>query len=439
MNKSIEDTEFTNIKYESPEEEIYNIENTLFNLEESLEQTEEIIKKQLFQLSLKNNVPDISELRLANLSEQICRLELMQFSESIKRIQLNKKTNDYLIHFDPTENIPAVLINKTDFEHLISYRDSFYCPSVTEAFSKNEEIIPHSNKKNNDESYTIGNYFLPSYNMCHHCKILKPKEDLFKCQTSLQNDKILKDIKILFIYQSIALIKEKVYFLQNFDGNIKDLINDYFSSDKYEVHQCEKYYCENCLKSIYDFDIDDLSNKPFICPSCKNICACSRCLRQEEIIKIIGAYISLEGNLDKLYCELIAKNCLFEILIDYLHLSKFIILNFEKDNFQKQRIKKEKFNQIMKYKKVIENYQNYIGCYFEKCKNEKKVLFIDNELNNPTQSGAEESFKNENFDGFGNSFSFLHKKRRNEQKIFNDLETLSSSDDVYVCKKSDNL
>lgn len=439
MNKPIEDNEFTNSKYESPEEEIYDIENTLFNLEEDLEQTEENIKKQLFQLSLKNIVPDIIELRLANLSEQISRLELMQLSESITRIQLNKKTNDYLIHFDPTENIPAVLINKTDFEHLISYRDSFYCPSITEAFSKNEVIIPHPNKKHNDGSYTIGNYCLPSYNMCHHCKILKPNEDLFKCQTPLQKDKILKDIKIIFIYQSIALIKEKVYFLHNFYGNIKDLINDYFSSDKYEIHQCEKYYCENCLKNIYDFDIDELLNQAFICPSCKNNCTCSRCLRQEELTKIIGAYISLGGDLDKLYCELIEKNCLFEILIDYLHLSKFIILNFEKDNFQKQRVKKEKFNQIMKYKTVIENYQNYVGCYFEKCKNEKKVLFIDNELNNPTNDGVKDSLKNETFDGFGKTFSFLNKKRRNEQKYFNDLETLSSSDDVCVCKKNDNL
>ena len=447
MNKPIEENlKLIDTKYESPEEEIYKIEKTLFNLDENLEQTEENIKKQLFQLSLKNIVPDISELRLANLSEQIYRLELTQFSESITRIQLNKKTNDYLIHFDKTENIPAVLINKKDFEQLISYRDRFYCPSITEAFSKNEDIMLHPNKQHKDGSYTIGKYFLPSYNMCHHCKILKPNEDLFKCRTSLQNydndnksDKIMKDIKIIFIYQSITLVKEKVYFLKNFEGNIKDLINDYFSSEKYEIHQCGKYYCETCLKSIYDFDIDELFNQTFICPSCRNICTCSRCLRQDELIKIIGTYISLGGGLDKLYSELIDKNCLFEILIDYLHLSKFIILNFEKDNIEKVPIKKATFNQIMNYKKVIENYQNYVGSYFEKCKKEKKALFIDNEWNNPPHTKTEDILKNENFDKFGKTFSFLHKKRKNEPKNFNDLETLSSSDDVYLGKKNDNL
>ena len=131
MNKPIEENlKLIDTKYESPEEEIYKIEKTLFNLEENLEQTEENIKKQLFQLSLKNIVPDISELRLANLSEQIYRLELTQFSESITRIQLNKKTNDYLIHFDKTENIEqevhitAEFPNATDKNEILEAFDN---------------------------------------------------------------------------------------------------------------------------------------------------------------------------------------------------------------------------------------------------------------------------------------------------------------------------
>ena len=91
----------------------------------------------------------------------------------------------------------------------------------------------------------------------------------------------------------IILKKDKIYLLEHYDGNIRELIDEYFSYKKNNTYFCEKYYCRSCLKLSYDISLDSKTEKTFICPVCKDHCSCSRCFRNDQLIKIIACYISV--------------------------------------------------------------------------------------------------------------------------------------------------
>ena len=65
---------------------------------------------------------------------------------------------------------------------------------------------------------------------------------------------------------------------------------------------------------------------------CSNRCNCSRCIRNENLIKQIAYYLNNYGDVNKLYDYLVKQNSIFEKLKDYLLLSKFICVDFNTKN-----------------------------------------------------------------------------------------------------------
>ena len=331
-------------------------------------------------------------LILRNSAYHIYKLQLIQFAECIKRIYRNSKTNEYFITFDNTdEDIPPIILNQKDYNNLISIREKYSNNDILSSFISKEDCVnPNSinnlkkgktltpnkinksssnifnHSKSKDDTYindivNKGNFhYLSSYNICHQCKLQKIDEDLIKCQyvhtiphpqsqcgnnankshnkinnnknskTNINND---NSINYFFIGQSAIILTNKIYYLKNYDDSVKELVDNYFTKLKDNNKKCEKYYCKNCLRSIYDIDINEIRKKKFRCPACLNRCNCTRCIRYENLIKQIAYYLNNYGDMDKLYDYLVKQNSIFEKLRDYLVCSKFICFDFNTKNY----------------------------------------------------------------------------------------------------------
>ena len=371
----------------------------------------------------KQKIEEI-ELKLQTLSKQIYNLQMKQISESIIRIQKEKKNNNYIISFDPSEIFNKVKINGNEYLELMSFRDNSICGNVLEAFIlnnniSNPKIIYNRNidkhKENiQKEKMTIGNFVLPTYNFCHQCKLKKLNECLIKCQ--MCNNNIIIENKPkpkvnIFLVNNCFII---IYLLFNYDGNIKELIDNYFSYEKKNTYFCNRYYCENCLKQNYEINLDENEKKKFICPFCINHCSCSRCLRKEELMKLIAYYLTLGGKIDNLYNYLKGKNSIFEKLKDDILLSKFICFNLS--NSEKEEIilnKKIKVEDLIQFRNKFEIQQQNFAYFFEKIRKQRQFNLVDMELINLKL--------NEN--------DFVNKKRKFNLIDDNDNETKSSSNE----------
>ena len=384
----------------------------------------------------KNKKLEKIDIILKNSAYHIYKMQLTQFAESIKRIYKNSKNNQYLIFFDNTdEDIPSIVLDEKDYQNLISIRDKYpnneilsgfiskeNCvnPNSIKSSKKNKRLTPikinnipsleETNKKKekykDDSSFNYvtypvkGNfYYLSSYNICHQCKLQKMDEDLIKCQcvkhvnnpeamppanknhTKKNNQKnknmnLENPINYFFIGQSAIILVNKIYYLRNYDDSVKELVDTYFLNKfKENDKKCEKYYCKNCLRTTYDFDVNEIKKKNFKCPSCSNRCNCSRCIRNENLIKQIAYYLNNYGDINKLYDYLIKQNSIFEKLKDYLLLSKFICIdcnsknsvpikiNYGGKNNNSNNINEEEknnvlnFDELLKYKKNLEKMQ----------------------------------------------------------------------------------
>ena len=129
--------------------------------------------------------------------------------------------------------------------------------------------------------------------------------------------------------RNVLIVRNTIYFLRNFDGNIQDFINFYFTK-RTNVINCNKYYCTKCLKNSYDISVEEINKKKFICPACADRCGCSRCIRYENLVKQIGYFINIHGDIHKLYSFMQGKSSFVIKAREHLILSKFKVMNFNK-------------------------------------------------------------------------------------------------------------
>ena len=404
-------------------------------------------------LILKNSAFHIYKLQLIQFAENIKRIyknsktkeyfiTFDNTDEDIPPIILGEKDYNNLIAIrDKYSNneILSSFISKEDCvnPNSINNQKKNKCLTPNKLKNNNNNILKIYQNKSKDDSYfdnisnnnifshsSKGNfYYLSSYNVCHQCKLQKIDEDLIKCQyihafqnTQNQNSSNMKSsnsnnknknknkntqsnlqnenpINYFFIGQSAIILTNKIYYLKNYDDSVKELVDNYFVHKlKETTKKCEKYYCKNCLRSIYDIDINEIRKKNFRCPYCSNRCNCSRCIRYENLIKQIAYYLNNYGDIDKLYDYLVRQNSIFEKLKDYLILSKFICIDFNTKNYTPLKLnisnsknqnylndsdnKNNELNslELLKYKKNLEKIQmDFCNIYDET--NLKKQLY----------------------------------------------------------------
>jgi hypothetical protein len=421
-------------------------------------------------LILKNSAFHIYKLQLIQFAENIKRIyknsktkeyfiTFDNTDEEIPSIILGEKDYNNLIAIrDKYSNndILSSFISKEDCvnPNSINNQKKNKCLTPNKIKNNNNNILKINQKKSKDDSYfdnisnnnifshsSKGNfYYLSSYNICHQCKLQKIDEDLIKCQyihtfpnTQNQNSNNIKSshsnnknknknnntqsnlqnenpINYFFIGQSAIILTNKIYYLKNYDDSVKELVDNYFVHKlKETTKKCEKYYCKNCLRSIYDIDINEIRKKNFRCPYCSNRCNCSRCIRYENLIKQIAYYLNNYGDIDKLYDYLVKQNSIFEKLKDYLILSKFICIDFNTKNYTPLKLnipnsknqnnsndgdyKNNELNslELLKYKKNLEKMQmDFCNIYDET--NLKKQLY-DTEILKIKETNNKESEK----------------------------------------------
>ena len=491
--KLIEEKIKTKSGYQTIDEEFdYEFEKEKKDDKKSKKDTNSKKNKKLekVDLILKNSAYHIYKMQLTQFAESIKRIYkntktneyMISFDntdEDIPPIILDEKdyqnliairdkypNNDILSGFISNENCvnPNSLNGPKKNKSLTPIKNnnhSFFSLPKKEKPKYKDDIYINSEQSTNIFHPSKGNlYYLSSYNICHQCKLQKMDEDLIKCQCvrhipisegtppssgnhSKKNNKknnnnpnLENPINYFFIGQSAIILLNKIYYLRNYDDSVKELVDTYFLNKfKENDKKCEKYYCKNCLRTTYDFDVNELKKKNFKCPSCSNRCNCSRCIRNENLIKQIAYYLNNYGDINKLYDYLVKQNSIFDKLKDYLLLSKFICVDFNTKNSMPIKINygnknsnssnniandDEKnneinFDELMKYKKNLEKKQMEFCDIFDET-NLKKKLF-ETQLIKLNENGENKEIK-DNKDKKENKDKKdkIEKKEKNEEK-----------------------
>ena len=491
--KLIEEKIKTKSGYQTIDEEFdYEFEKEKKDDKKSKKDTNSKKNKKLekVDLILKNSAYHIYKMQLTQFAESIKRIYkntktneyMISFDntdEDIPPIILDEKdyqnliairdkypNNDILSGFISNENCvnPNSLNGPKKNKSLTPIKNnnhSFFSLPKKEKPKYKDDIYINSEQSTNIFHPSKGNlYYLSSYNICHQCKLQKMDEDLIKCQCvrhipisegtppssgnhSKKNNKknnnnpnLENPINYFFIGQSAIILLNKIYYLRNYDDSVKELVDTYFLNKfKENDKKCEKYYCKNCLRTTYDFDVNEIKKKNFKCPSCSNRCNCSRCIRNENLIKQIAYYLNNYGDINKLYDYLVKQNSIFDKLKDYLLLSKFICVDFNTKNSMPIKINygnknsnssnnitndDEKnneinFDELMKYKKNLEKKQMEFCDIFDET-NLKKKLF-ETQLIKLNENGENKEIK-DNKDKKENKDKKdkIKKKEKNEEK-----------------------
>ena len=491
--KLIEEKIKTKSGYQTIDEEFdYEFEKEKKDDKKSKKDTNSKKNKKLekVDLILKNSAYHIYKMQLTQFAESIKRIYkntktneyMISFDntdEDIPPIILDEKdyqnliairdkypNNDILSGFISNENCvnPNSLNGPKKNKSLTPIKNnnhSFFSLPKKEKPKYKDDIYINSEQSTNIFHPSKGNlYYLSSYNICHQCKLQKMDEDLIKCQCvrhipisegtppssgnhSKKNNKknnnnpnLENPINYFFIGQSAIILLNKIYYLRNYDDSVKELVDTYFLNKfKESDKKCEKYYCKNCLRTTYDFDVNEIKKKNFKCPSCSNRCNCSRCIRNENLIKQIAYYLNNYGDINKLYDYLVKQNSIFDKLKDYLLLSKFICVDFNTKNSMPIKINygnknsnssnnitndDEKnneinFDELMKYKKNLEKKQMEFCDIFDET-NLKKKLF-ETQLIKLNENGENKEIK-DNKDKKENKDKKdkIEKKEKNEEK-----------------------
>lgn len=396
----------------TPDEEIQKLKDSLYSIDLNIEKIETMMKKRIKEIQPKINYSDETEIRLNNITKQIYILQMRQLADNVISIRHHVNKDEYFLEFSEGEILDLTL-NEREMKSLMKFRTG---QDDLEAFKKekdDEDVL----QEYEDNSSMIGNFLVPSFNICHHCKLPKPDDMLYQCQMFTKNGNFPKKKVLAYsINQSYIIEKDKVYLLNNYKGDIRELLNDFFSYEKNNTYVCRRYYCSSCLSSVYG----KLTNKElkykFICPYCMNKCTCSRCIRSVQLNKLISLYIINNGDINQLYFSLINKSSILLKLKDNIVLSRFVVLNFESE--KKEKVSQEQMTLMKKYKSILEEYQKCIGDCFEQYKKESREL--EEEIKK--EETVEATIKERPI--------FLNRKRKIPFEVtqVEDAETQSSSD-----------
>lgn len=63
-----------------------------------------------------------------------------------------------------------------------------------------------------------------------------------------------------------------------------------------EEYVCDRKFCRYCLRQNYDDGLD----KNGLCPFCQGVCFCTRCARNDMIVRLKSMLLLLGGDLQKL-------------------------------------------------------------------------------------------------------------------------------------------
>ena len=237
---------------------------------------------------------------------------------------------------------------------------------------------------------------------------------------------------MLFIF--IFHLEYKSLIIRDFEGNANEYIDA--SKDNENHYQCKRFFCNFCLKGSYDTLSDDIKNKnDWLCPYCSGQCFCTRCTRNDKLLKLIAFYISIKGDINILYDALIVKNRILDILHKNMVISNIlIIVNDQNSNPEKM------MKGIMNPGKEEKNLKDIIDKYYDlkdnliSLKEYFNKLFIQSKVDKSLLYYEKEGCKFKN--------DFIGKKRNfdlENQSVNEENESLNKNDDLKFKNKSSKI
>ncbi len=164
--------------------------------------------------------PEIKQEKYDNLINQIYNLQMKQFAESICGIKKENNQNNYIIIFDPTENIQSIKLSEKEYLDFIHFRDPLNSISIYDLFQEKTHLYYNtgSNNKSNlksnfkKEDFQVAKKIQIKYYYCHHCKQRKPSEVIFQCKSHLIGNKMCQRPIKNFIVNGTSVVRSKIYY-----------------------------------------------------------------------------------------------------------------------------------------------------------------------------------------------------------------------------------
>eukprot|EP00340_Litonotus_pictus_P007056 CAMPEP_0170520382 /NCGR_PEP_ID=MMETSP0209-20121228/5665_1 /TAXON_ID=665100 ORGANISM="Litonotus pictus, Strain P1" /NCGR_SAMPLE_ID=MMETSP0209 /ASSEMBLY_ACC=CAM_ASM_000301 /LENGTH=616 /DNA_ID=CAMNT_0010806651 /DNA_START=253 /DNA_END=2103 /DNA_ORIENTATION=- len=319
-------------------------------------------------------IKDNKQVLLKNLQNQIVQLELAQYAESVTTIETSKKNKSIIrVSCDPSDRLPSITFSHSDYLYLFKFRDSSnFLFSLDKSHSQSHIFINEKRKDSSKSSKAKEECQKRSilrkedinidFKLCHNCKIKKPTELMVQCK-SKDNIRSTRTFQVF----NLNLIRklEKYFIYPGYSGDVRDLIssiNVKAVPEKYN-DPCGKYFCNYCLKGSYQLNVENAKpeinlavssnsqastcnnsetdkdapqlarydstksksikskivfSKDWCCPWCSNDCFCSRCLREEQIFKLLSIYFYYEGDMAELLFNILQENPILRSIKEHL-------------------------------------------------------------------------------------------------------------------------
>lgn len=209
--------------------------------------------------------------------------------------------------------------------------------------------------------------------LCHNCRLRKPVELMTKCM----NRQVYKPIKVFHVCNSTVARSNGL----NLEDQVNCIVPDYIGDCKDFLpvskdacqKACNRYYCHFCLRGSYDTNIENLKDKKdWNCPWCYNNCFCVRCVRSDQLLKLIAMYVHYEQNLKDLQAYLYQREPVLLKVAQFITVNRCIVksgerMNSKSHNKQKSKVQsEEQLRQILaqatqglSYLSALKDYFNY--------------------------------------------------------------------------------
>ena len=91
---------------------------------------------------------------------------------------------------------------------------------------------------------------------------------------------------------------QKLYYEPfNYTEDTMKYVHPYltYSRSKHMSRICNRCYCKECFQTICNKSVPI---DQFVCNYCEGICNCNRCCKMNWIVKMLGLYVNLNGNIE---------------------------------------------------------------------------------------------------------------------------------------------
>lgn len=202
--------------------------------------------------------------------------------------------------FDESVRIPPLWIDEETLKFLNQNREGIQKAKTNKKIKNWKKAYPMQKsitKKTSEEDYGF----------CHQCKQRKSKIILAKC--NYNSAALGHSVPSYIIVKGIKAYNVEVYNTQAINFVIKSQLSEprkrkeaeyNQNNENYEYHECNRMYCSFCLKFHYDQTLSECK-KGWLCPFCQGICHCTRCSRQDQLVKMRALLYAEGGNLDHLF------------------------------------------------------------------------------------------------------------------------------------------